>query len=414
MLQGSKRIVVVGAGHAGGHAAMAARAAAPSADIVLIGSERFPPYERPPLSKALLLGTSDAEKTFLRPAAHYRDNTIDLRLGATVVGIDRAAGRVLIDGQASEPYDELILTLGARPRVLPIPGGRGRAVFYLRDIDDSLALRAALAPGARVAVIGAGLIGLEVAASARMLGCKVVVLEMAGGPMQRVLAPEVARFFGRLHADRGVELLFNTTVSAIGDSGSVLAVETSSETIEVDLVVIGIGAIPNQELAAAAGLTVDDGVVVDEFGRTSDPAISAAGDVTRHYNPILERHIRLESWQNAQNQALAVGRNAGGDLKPHAEVPWSWSDQYDVNLQAVGLPLTWDRLVWRGDCDGPSFTVFYLKGDRVVGANAVNNARDIRAARMLIERGLPVSAPVLADPAVKLADLAKQAVNITV
>ena len=414
MPNGIKHIVIVGAGHAGGHAAMAARAAAPSADIVLIGSELYPPYERPPLSKALLMGTAEAEKTFLRPAAHYADNAIDLRLGATVVGIDRAAGRISIEGQGSEPYDELILTTGARPRPLPIPGGQGRAVFYLRDINDAVAIRAALAPSARVAVIGAGLIGLEVAASAQILGCKVVVLEMATGPMQRVLAPEVAQFFTKLHADHGIELLFDTNVSAICDSGRSLSTETSSGKIEVDLVVIGIGAIPNQELAAAAGLTVDDGVVVDEFGRTSDAAISAAGDLTRHYNPILKRYIRLESWQNAQNQALTVGHNVGGDLKPHAEVPWFWSDQFDINLQAVGFPSTWNELVWRGDRDAAQFTVFYLNGDRIVGANAVNSPRDIRSARILIQHGFPVSASVLANPAVKLADLAKQAANVTV
>ncbi|MGH6644804.1 MAG: NAD(P)/FAD-dependent oxidoreductase, partial [Bradyrhizobium sp.] len=206
----NKRVVIVGAGHAGGHAAMAARAAAPSANIVLVGSEHYPPYERPPLSKAVLMGTSSAETTFLKPAAHYREKAIDLRLGASVVEIDRAAGRVLIDGRDFEPYDALILTTGARPRSLPVPGGQARAVFYLRDINDAVAIRAALAPATRVAVIGAGLIGLEVAASAHMLGCKVVVLEMASGPMQRVLASEVARFFTELHVAHGVELQFDT------------------------------------------------------------------------------------------------------------------------------------------------------------------------------------------------------------
>ena len=400
---GNKRIVVVGAGQAGGHAAMAARQADAASEILLFGDEAYPPYERPPLSKSVLVGASSYEKTFLKPAAHYQERAIDLRLNQPVVAIDRQAQRIMIDGGPSEPYDALILALGARPRRLTVPGEGVVNAFYLRTIQDARALRQAMTPPSRVVVVGAGLIGMEVAASARMLGCKVTIVEAARSPLQRILAPSVADVFVDLHAGHGIEFRFGTMIESIESCGSALKIATSSGLIEGDIVIIGIGAVPNQELAAASGLIVEDGVVVDEFGRTSDPAISAAGDVTRHYNPVLGRYIRLESWQNAQNQAIAVGTNVGGGRKAHAEVPWCWSDQFNANLQVVGCPLSWDELVWRGDRASSQFTTFYLKDGRVVGANAVNSPKDIRFARMMIEQKCAVSGPDLANTAIKLA-----------
>lgn len=409
MVVSDKRIVVVGAGQAGGHAAMAARRAAPTSNILLLGEEAHPPYERPPLSKAVLTGAMCPEKTWLKPANYYHDQSIDLRINMRVVGIDRKTQRVAIDGQLSEAYDALILATGARPRRLPTIAAGTPNVFYLRTIDDAQALRAAMQPSRRVVVVGAGLIGLEVAASARGLGCAVTVVEAAAYPMQRIMASEVARLFVAMHSGRGIEFRFSTTITSIEPHGSALAIETSGGLIEADIVVVGIGAVPNGELAEAAGLTVDDGVLVDEFGRTSDPDISAAGDLTCHYNPVLGRSLRLESWQNAQNQAIAVGTNVGGGNKPHAEVPWFWSDQFDLNLQVVGCPTNWDEIVWRGEPSSRQGTAFYLQGGRVVGANALNNPRDIRFARMLIERNSVVAATDLADPAIKLADLAQSA-----
>lgn len=405
MVASDKRIVIVGASQAGGHAAMAARRAAPAAKILLLGEESHPPHERPPLSKAVLTGAITPEKTWLKPADYYRDQSIDLRLGTRVTGIDRKVQRVSIDGQTSEAYDALILTMGARPRRLPAVVKGTPNVFYLRTVDDALALRAAIQPSRRVVVVGAGLIGLEVAACARALGCAVTVVESASHPMQRFMAVEVARLFVIMHSSHGIEFQFDTTITSIEPCGSTLAITTSSGLIEADLVVVGIGAVPNHELAAVADLIVDDGVVVDEFGRTNDPVISAAGDLTRHYNPVLGRSLRLESWQNAQNQAIAVGTNVGGGHKPHAEVPWFWSDQFDLNLQVVGYPTSWDEIVWRGKPSSRQGTAFYLQGGRVVGANALNNPRDIRFARMLIERKSAVDPSDLADQSLKLADL---------
>ena len=402
------RIVIVGAGHSGGRAAEALRAAGFAGPILMLGAEPYPPYERPPLSKELLAGSIEIERTYVRPLAWYGENGVALRLGCTASALDLRTRRVLIEGGGSEAFGRLLLATGARARRLRSPGAESRRIHYIRDIADCLALRERLRPDTRVAIIGAGFIGLEVASVARQRGCAVAVIEFAPQPLARVVAPEIGAWYARLHESRGVELRTGTSVEAIEDTGSGLRLRLSDgETVEADLTVAGIGAVPNTELAASAGLAVDDGIVVDAFGRTADPAVFAAGDVTRHFNPILNRHIRLEAWQNAQNQAIAVAKVMAGGSEPFAEVPWFWTDQYDVNLQIAGAPERWDRLVWRGDPNQRAFTLFYLAEDRVVAANTVNNPRDMRFARMLIQSGKTVDAAALADPAVKLQDLAR-------
>ncbi|HUN47168.1 MAG TPA: FAD-dependent oxidoreductase [Stellaceae bacterium] len=402
------RIVIVGAGHAGGRAAEALRAAGFKGEVLLIGEERHPPYERPPLSKELLAGTIEIEKIYVRPPTWYQENGISLRLGTRVGEIDRGARRLHLESGGSEAYDLLLLTTGARPRILRGPGAEHRHVLYLRDIEHTLALRPRLGSGARVAVIGAGFIGLEAAAVARKSGAAVTVIEFASQPLGRVAAPEIGAFFAELHREHGVELRLSTGVTAIEESaGGLRVVASDGRTVEADFALAGIGAAPNTELAQAAGLPVDDGIIVDEFGRTADPAIFAAGDVTRHFNPILGRRIRLEAWQNAQNQAIAVAKVMAGGTQPFAEVPWFWTDQYDVNLQMAGAPEKWDALARRPGANPRSFTLFYLQGGRVVAANTVNNPRDMRFAKILIERGRVIDPARLADPTQKLQDLAK-------
>jgi len=402
------RIVIVGAGHSGGRAAEALRAAGFKGPVLMLGAEPYPPYERPPLSKELLAGSVEIEKTYVRPLSWYDENGVTLRLGCTVAALDLRARRVLLGDGGSEAFDRLLLATGARARRLRIPGAESRHVYYIRDIADCLALRERLRPGARVAVIGAGFIGLEVASVARTRACAVTVIELAPQPLARVVAPEIGAWYARLHESRGVEVRTGAAVEAIEDTGSALRLKLrGGDTIAADLTVAGIGAVPNMELAAAAGIAVDDGIVVDEFGRTSDRAVFAAGDATRHFNPILKRLLRLEAWQNAQNQAIAVAKVMAGGSEPFAEVPWFWTDQYDVNLQVAGAPERWDRLVWRGDPGARAFTLFYLAEGRVVAANTVNNARDMRFARMLIQSGKSVDAAALADPALKLQDLAR-------
>jgi 3-phenylpropionate/trans-cinnamate dioxygenase ferredoxin reductase component len=306
------------------------------------------------------------------------------------------------------PYDALLLTTGARARLLRMPGGTGPRIFYLRDIDDSLALRETLVPDIRLAVIGAGFVGLEVAATARKRGAAVTVIELAQHVLARVTAPDIATYVADLHARNGVDIRTGTGVAAIEDHGDSLVIVTGEgERIAADYAAIGIGAQPNIEIAAEAGLVVDDGIKVDEMGRTSDENIFAAGDVTKHLNPLVGRHIRLEAWQNAQNQAIAVAKIMAGGATPFAEVPWFWTDQFDMNLQMAGAPDHWDRLVFRGAPAERSFTVFHLADDVPVAVTTINAIRDMRFGRMLIERAKRVDPALLADKAVKLQDLCR-------
>lgn len=406
-------IVILGAGHAGGRAAEALRGAGFRGKVTLVGSENHPPYERPPLSKDLLAGNCAVERTYLKPREFYEQADIALHLGAPAVEINRKNQRVRLADGTVLPYDSLLLTLGARARRLALPGGDGARVYYLRDIDDCLTLRDVLAPGKRLVVIGAGFIGLEATAVAVGRGCAVTVLEAAATPLARVAPAPLGEFFAALHRRHGVALRTGAAVTAIETRGGESVVSLASgERLSADAALVGIGAVANSELAAAADLAVDDGIVVDALGRTSDPLIFAAGDVTRHFNPLLGRRIRLEAWQNAQNQAIAVAKVMaanvmGGSTEPYAELPWFWSDQYDVNLQTAGAPERWDTLIWRGRAEDGKFTLFSLADGVPVGGATVNNARDMRFVKLLIAAGREVDAERLADPAVKLADLVK-------
>ena len=402
-----KDVVIVGAGHAGGCAAAALRSAGFTGSITLVGNESHPPYERPPLSKELLAGAIPVEKTYLRPADWYATSNIALRLGTTAVAIDRKASRLELADNGSIPYDALLLTTGARARTVPFAASPHPRIFYLRDINQSLALRDQLKPGTRLAIIGAGFIGLEIAATARKAGCDVIVLELAAQALARVAPPEIGAHVSELHRRNGVELQFGCSVDAVDATATVCTIQAGGAKITADLVAIGIGASPNTELAAESGLPVDDGVLVDEFGKTSEPNIFAAGDVTRHFNPLLGRAIRLEAWQNAQNQAIAVGNVMAGGEKPFAEVPWLWTDQYDMNLQVAGAPLQWDRIVYRGDPTGRSFMAFQTLDNRVVGGFSVNAGRDMRFARMLIGSGKTIDVGLLADVTTKMQDLSR-------
>lgn len=403
-----RNIVIIGAGHAGGRAAEALHAAGHSGAITLLGEENHRPYERPPLSKELLAGKMPIEKIYLHAPEYYGQSGITLRLGATAVEIDRTAQRVRLADGSQIAYDALLLTTGARARRLTIPGGDDPRVFYLRDVEDSLRLRERLTAGLKLAVIGAGFIGLEVAATAVTQGAEVTVLELAPQVLGRVLPAAVAEVVAARHRRNGAQIITGVAVMAIEPTGDGLALRLSGgETIAADIVAIGVGAVPNTELAAAAGLAVENGIVVDEFGRSSDPAIFAAGDVTRHFNPLLGRALRLEAWQNAQNQGIAVAKVMAGATEPFAEVPWFWTDQYDMNLQMAGAVAAWDEPVWRGAASDPGFTVFQLAAGVPVAAITVNNARDMRFARLLIARAKPVDPAALADRTVKLQDLTR-------
>ena len=307
------------------------------------------------------------------------------------------------------PYGKLMLTTGARVRKLPVPGADLDGVFYLREYDDTLAIRARLKPGLRVVVIGGGFIGLESAASAKARGCDVTVVEAADRLMGRAVAPEIGAWFADMHRAKGIDVHLGAQVNGFEGEGKVEAVDVAGQPkVAADLVIVGIGIVPNVELAQEAGLKIDNGIVVDEFGRTSDPDIYAAGDVANQPNVFTGRRLRLESYQNAQDQAMAVARNMIADEpRPYEDSLWVWSDQHDVNLQMTGVPDEWDEIVWRGDRDSGSFMLFYLKEGLIVAVNTVNNGREMRAAQRLMRSGKRFTAAELSDESVRLLKLAK-------
>lgn len=403
----SETIVIVGAGHAGGRAAQALRAAGFAGRVVLIGEEKYPPYERPPLSKELVVTDAGLEKVRLHDPSWYEQNKVELRLGAPAEAIDRAGKRVKAGGEWIA-YDKLLLTTGARVRKLPIPGADLPGVFYLRDFDDTQAIRARLAPGVRAVVIGGGFIGLETAASAVKRGATVTVLEAADRLMGRAVAPEIGAWFAELHRKKGVDVRLGARIKAIEGAGKVERVALEGEAIPADIVVIGIGIVPNVEIAAVAGLEVGNGIVVDAFGRTSDPAIWAAGDCALQPNAFLGKTVRLESYQNAQDQAMAVARNMIGEPKPYEDSLWVWSDQHDVNLQMTGAPEGYDSLVWRGDRASGAFMLFYMKDGRIVAINTVNMGREMKPAQRLLQSKKVFDPAQLADPNVRLLKLGKE------
>lgn len=404
--------MVVGAGQAGGRAVEAMRAAGLEGRVVLIGEEAYPPYERPPLSKKLLTGEVEVETTYLNRPGFYTENDIEFICGVRAESLDVGGRRLGLSSGDEVVFDKLLLATGGRVRRLAVPGAALAGVFYVRTIDDSLALREVLAGARGVVAIGGGYLGLEAAAAARAMGLEVTVVEREANLLNRVAAPEIGRVVGDLHARHGTRIMTGADVAAIEGEGRVSGVRLADGTVlAADAVVVSIGIIPNTELAEAAGCEVGDGIVVDEFGETTVPGIYAAGDVANHPNGFLGRTLRLESWQNAQNQAIAAARAMCGAPVPYNEVPWFWSDQYGVNIQLAGVPERWDDIVFRGDPGTGAFSAFYLLEGRVVGVTGFNAAPDVRFGRKLIEAAAAVDAETLKNPDVKLKDLARKAAS---
>ncbi len=398
--------IIVGAGQAGAWAAVGMRQAGFAGRILLLGEETWRPYERPPLSKAVLTEEAEPPITYFHAAERYTEGGIELLLGLAVAEIDLAARCVrLSDGQRLA-YDKLLLTVGGRARHLPIPGGE--KALYLRTIEDARKIRSRLGSARRVLCIGAGVIGLEIASSARARGADVTVLEALPRAMGRSVSPEGAAFVETLHRDAGVALHFGVIVDAIADTpGAELRVACRGGGEYVgDLVIAGVGMQRNLGLAEAAGLTLEGGIVVDQFGRTSAPDIYAAGDVTAFHHPLFDRRLRLESWRHAQNHGIAVGKAMCGDMTPYDDIPWFWTDQHGVNLQVAGLPADAVHTIIRANAGSNVFTAVHLAEDGcVIGVTAANNPREIRAGQALIKSRRPVDAGALADPAVPLQKL---------
>ncbi|MBX6384335.1 MAG: FAD-dependent oxidoreductase [Microbispora sp.] len=393
----AQRFVIVGAGLAGAKAAEALREQGFDGRITLIGAEPHRPYERPPLSKGYLTGATERAGVFVHEEGWYAAHDVELRLGVAATGLDRGARRVeLADGSAIE-YDKLLLATGARPRVPPIPGADAPHVRYLRRIEDCESLRDVLGTVSRLVIVGAGWIGLEVAAAARRAGVSVTVLEAERLPLLRALGPEAAEIFAGLHRDHGVDLRCGTVVAEITASGVRLG---DGEEIAADAVLVGVGAEPEAGLALHAGLEVDNGIVVDAALRTGDPDIVAAGDVANAFHPLLGRHVRVEHWANALKQPAVAAATMLGREAIYDDLPYFYTDQYDLGMEYVGYvePGGYDQVVFRGDVAAREFIAFWLKGDRVLAGMNVNVWDVVDPIKGLIRTATPVTARALADP----------------
>ena len=401
-------VVIAGAGLAGAKAAETLREEGFDGRIVLLGAERRRPYERPPLSKEYLRGEAGHDKVFVHDEAFYDEHAIELRLGETVESVDGAASAVVLAGRERLGYDRLLLTTGARPRRLVLPGAELDGVCELRTLGHSDALRERLQAGGRVAIVGGGWIGCEVAASARSMGLEVTLVEPLELPLQRVLGPALGAFYRDLHAERGVRMLLGQGVAAFEGKpgGAVSAVRTADGTrVECDVAVVGVGVIPRDEIAQRCGIETADGILVDEYLQTSAPDVFAAGDVARAYHPLLERSLRVEHWANALNQGPAAARNMLGAQDAYERLPYFFSDQYDVGMEYTGHAGESDDVVIRGDLGAREFIAFWLRDGRVragMNVNVWDVTADIQA---LIRTGAPVDPDRLADPVVALGDL---------
>jgi 3-phenylpropionate/trans-cinnamate dioxygenase ferredoxin reductase subunit len=386
-----ERTLIVGASHAGAQLAASLRQEGWTGEIVLIGEESALPYQRPPLSKAYLAGKCTLEELAIRSAEFYTKQRIQL-LDARVEAIDRAVGRLSLSTGDALPYDKLALCTGARPRRLPTPGADLAGVFYLRTAADVEMIREATSPGGRAVIVGGGYIGLETAASLRALGLEVTVLEATERVLERVTAPEVSAFFDRIHREEGVNIRTGALVEALSGDGRIREVILASgESIPADLVIVGIGVQPNTELAAAAGLAVDNGVVIDDQARTSDPDIVAAGDCASHDMARYGRRIRLESVPSAVEQAKVAAATVCGKSKKISALPWFWSDQYDLKLQIAGLNTGYDEVILSGDpTRDRDFTCFYLRAGELIAADCINRPRDFMASKRIITQQLPI------------------------
>ena len=390
--------IIIGAGQAGLQTIVSLRQGGYEGDITLIGDEAFLPYQRPPLSKAYLSGKMERERLFLKPDNFFTDNDVTLRLETRVDAIDRDGKCVTLGDGETLSYDKLVFATGSRPRLLDLPGRALGNIFDLRGMADIDAMQPHFVAGRKLVVIGGGYIGLEAAAVAADMGLNVTVLEAAPRLLARVAEPEISAFYDRIHKDHEVTIITDSRIEAFAGDDTVSGVSMADgSVIEADLVITGIGILPNIELAQAAGLEIDNGIVVNDLGQTSDADIFAAGDCTFHPNNVLGRTLRLESVPNAIEQGKAAASAICGAPKPYHQVPWFWSDQYDVKLQIAGVPLEVDKKVLRGDDATNSFAWFYFTGDKLTGVTAVNRPAEFMAGRMLIEKA--ATGEVTIDPA---------------
>ena len=403
----NRTFVIVGASLAGAKAAAELRERGFAGRVVLVGAETERPYERPPLTKDYLQGKSERQKAYVHDESFYDTQQIELRLGSVVESIDAPRTMVTLAGGEELAYDSLLLTTGAEPRRLSVPGADLDGVYYLRTFSDCDALRERLASGGRVAVVGAGWIGSEFAASARQAGLEVTVIDPLALPNERIFGAEIGAFYRDVHVAHGVEMVLEDGVEALEGERSVSAVRTANgRRVECDFAVVGVGVVPRVSLAEAAGLTVENGIQVDAALRTSAPNVFAAGDVANMRHPFYERHIRVEHWANALNQGPAAARSMLGDEVSYDRIPYFFSDQYDVGMEYSGYATEWDEVVFRGDREGGEFVAFWLADGRVVGGMNVNVWDVNEHVQALIRSRRQVDADALRDTDTPLESLA--------
>lgn len=403
----ASQVVILGAGHAGGSLAAMLRQQGHTGAIVMIGDEPIAPYQRPPLSKAWLKGEADAESLALRPLGFYAENQIDFRPSTRAVSIHRPSRSVRLEPGEALTYDTLVIATGARATPLPIAGANLEGVLTLRTAADAEALSRELGPGRQLAIIGGGYIGLEVAASARALGAEAMIIERELRLLARSAAPTLSDFFKSYHEARGVSFELGVVATALdGRSGRVTAVRLADgRTLPCDTVLVSVGALPNEEMGRASGLECDRGIVVDFDARTSDPSVFAIGDVTTRPSPLYEHMFRAESVPSALEQAKQAAAAICGKPRPPAEVPWNWSDQFDLKLQIAGMPIGADQMVVRGEPRSARFAIFHVRDGSVRAVEAINAPAEFMMGRQLIQNRGRVDLAKLADPSVSMKDV---------
>jgi 3-phenylpropionate/trans-cinnamate dioxygenase ferredoxin reductase subunit len=401
----TQAFVIVGASHASVQAIDTLRREGHQGPIVLVGDEPHLPYNRPPLSKKFLSGELERERLLLRSPQFYDQARVEARLGVRVTAIDCGARRLRLGDGGELTYDRMLLCVGSQPRLLETPGQDLGGIHYLRTIADVEAIRADLPGARRLVVVGAGYVGLEAAASARHLGLDVTVLEMADRPLNRVVAPQLSEFYLERHAREGVRIHCGTSVTAFEGDGRVRAVVCGDRTFPADIVIVGVGILPDVSLAAAAGIRCENGVWVDEQCQTSDPNVWAAGDCTNHPSVRYGRRVRLESVDNAVEQGRVAAANMCGGQARHEHVPWFWSDQYDVKLQIAGLSQGYDAAVLRGDPQTGRFALYYLAQGELLAVDAVNSPRDFMTGKRWIAERKHPDAAKLGDTSIDLKTL---------
>jgi 3-phenylpropionate/trans-cinnamate dioxygenase ferredoxin reductase subunit len=408
----STTFVIIGASLAGGTAAATLRQEGFDGDLILIGEEPHPPYERPPLSKQYLRGEAPFETALVRPAGFYGDNRIDTRFGVAATRVDPATRTVDLTAGGSVHYDKLLITTGVRNRRPSIPGIELPNIFNLRSVDDANVMRDQIAPGRKAAVIGMGFIGCEVAASLRQKDMEVVCIDPSPTPLFRVLGEEVGQVISAIHHEHGVETFFNDVVTSFEGKGRIERVVTKGgRRIDCDFAVVGVGVEPVVDFASGSGVEINNGILVDEYCATNVPGIYAAGDVANHYHPVFEKRMRVEHWQNAMQQGAAAARSMLGKRQPYDVVHWFWSDQYDDNLQYAGFHQASEQVVLRGDLGTRNFVAFYLNQGHIDAAVALNRGKDIRRVMPLIKARVTVDPRQLGDEGVDLRSIADDSIS---